>query len=97
MLRRRRVVVLNSWIGWDEAMVPHPIRSERVRAAWKWLGSHARFVGVSPASAEGARAVFEHTTYIPHAVDLPADLATSRGAVLLCRECPVSFRGAPLT
>jgi glycosyltransferase involved in cell wall biosynthesis len=71
ILRRRRVVVLNSWIGWDEATVPHPVRGERVREAWRWLGAHALFVGVSPASAEGARAVFEHTTYIPHAVVMP--------------------------
>jgi len=72
VLRRRRVVVLNSWIGWDEAVVPHPIRSERVRATWKWLGAHALFVGVSPASAEGARTAFAHTTYIPHAVTMPS-------------------------
>jgi glycosyltransferase involved in cell wall biosynthesis len=71
-LRRRRVVVLNSWIGWDEAAVPHPARSGAVRAAWRRLGARARFVGVSPVSAEGARAVFDHATYMPHAVTMPA-------------------------
>lgn len=72
VLRGRRVVVLNSWIGWDEATVPHPVRSERVRSAWRRLGARALFVGVSPASAEGARAVFERTTYVPHSVSMPA-------------------------
>jgi glycosyltransferase involved in cell wall biosynthesis len=71
-LRGRRVVVLNSWIGWDEAAVPHPLRSERVRDAWRRLGARALFVGVSPASADGARAVFERTSYIPHSVPMPA-------------------------
>lgn len=71
LLRDRRVVVLNSWIGWDEA-VPHPLRREPARAAWRRLGERARFVGLSPAAAEAARAVFDRTTHVPHSVVVPS-------------------------